>query len=335
MRPVVALLQSRPETVIEDYVRLLDLLSGFTDLPASEIIIAAKAGNKEGPVGQTCPPWQLDGCVHSLTAKWEDPTELSFVAVKKSGVSVKLPQSAQSWKPVLERSNLSLMSEQNLVASPYRPITNVPALVQSLAGGLSFSPHFEGKRLVLLSTLELENSGQLEAGVSGLCSLLAPEKKSFNKVPGIEVKAELVQLAQEVFSSIHVVCDLTVMSIQRNGSDKVPLIRNILVAGNDPIAVDSVLAKMVGLSPAQTPWHQLCQNRQAGTSDLDRINILGEPELLDLDFQIPEDTFASGGAHKRWLPGALWNRLTGRSSGSDNSSTNSSWAGLFRDYCKE
>ncbi len=333
MRPVVALLKARPETITEDYSRLL----GLVDLEASEdrtdLLLATEARQRTWFPGLVCPPWQIEGFLESLSGQEKAvPPQASLIPVTDSGPMPRKSGQKWGWEEILARGSVATMDGGDHEAVSYRPESLLPALEGVLPGGIRISPQCRGKDLVLLSTLGIEPGGGLKANFSLLDSFLAADRKTGGRIPEAEVLAEVVGLAREVFSSVFVVTDATIWSLARRGGTRVPLVRNLLVAGNDIVAVDSVLAKLVGKNPADLPWLGLCESRGLGVADLAKISIVGEPECLDLDFHIPEDTFASGNPLFGLSPGALWSRLLGRGHGIGKAPANSAWAKLFRQY---
>jgi hypothetical protein len=333
MRPVVALLSARPETIAEDYRRLFEL-AGLNPLEQSgPLILAAEARNKSWIPGTVCSPWQLEAVCQSLAGAREDEgIGPQLLPVGDSGPLATFSPREKGWSDILERFSLQPMKAEQLAAVPYRPDSLLPALEGSLPQGLRLSPHFRGKNLMLLSALELGPGGDLRANLSLLTSLLVAKIKAEGRIPQSEILAEIVGLAREVFQGISAVTDATVLSVARRGGVQLPLVRNLLIAGTDPVAVDSTLTKLAGLKPADSPWLRLCQDRGLGVADPARIKIVGEPEWLDLDFKIPEDTFATGMAASRWMPKVLLNQIPGFKAGVGARPLESAWDRLFRDF---
>lgn len=331
MRPVVAIVSTRPETVPADYQRLFEL-AGFAGSEGLDApIIAAEARSGGFAPGLSCPPWQLDAALKLMDDIHVEKTGLPLlVPVKSTGPSSNLRE--LHWDDILDRHNSEKMDSHILTPAPFRPGVLLPALEGVLPRGFQISPHMRGKNLLLLSTMGLGSGGVLEANVALLDSFLATNRKTDSKIPLAEVFAEIIGLAQHVFSSLAVVTDATVISVVRRGGARVPLVRNLLVAGTDPVAVDAVLLRLAGLDAADCPWLQLCQDRGLGVADLGGMSLVGETEWLDLDFRLPEDTFASGNLAAKWAPGEILKRIAGRQSGTTGPTPDSAWDRLFRDY---
>ena len=56
-----------------------------------------------------------------------------------------------------------------------------------------------------------------------------------------------------------------------------PVEMNIVIAGRDPVAVDAVGATVMGISPSEVKHLLLAEEKGLGTSDLNQIEIVGEP----------------------------------------------------------
>jgi len=56
-----------------------------------------------------------------------------------------------------------------------------------------------------------------------------------------------------------------------------PVEMNLVIAGKDPVAVDAVGAAVMGIPPADVKYLLLAEKKGLGTSDLNQIEIVGEP----------------------------------------------------------
>jgi hypothetical protein len=70
--------------------------------------------------------------------------------------------------------------------------------------------------------------------------------------------------------------------------------RNVILAGRDPVAVDAVASRLAGADPRRVPWLRLCGERGLGEHHPDRIRVVGQERLLDLDFAMPPHTLVAG-----------------------------------------
>ena len=56
----------------------------------------------------------------------------------------------------------------------------------------------------------------------------------------------------------------------------IPRIKNYLLAGYDQVAVDAIVAKMMGFEPLQLPAIKMAHDEGLGCGDVDQIEIIGE-----------------------------------------------------------
>src|SRR5659263_248680 len=138
----------------------------------------------------------------------------------------------------------------------------------------------------------------------GLTLFTGGVKNNFGCITGLN-KAKMHLRAQdpETFSQMLVDLlgivqpDLTVMDavlgMEGNGpSNGTPKQVNAILASIDPVALDAVACKMIGIDPLMVPSTRLAHEQGIGTGDISHINIVGE-SLADLqidDFKFPSGT---------------------------------------------
>jgi hypothetical protein len=240
------------------------------------------------------------------------------------------PARSWAWESVLARRGAVQSTSSDMGRAPYHSERPLPALTAALPDGLSFPPNLQGQAVLLLPVSRMLPGWPL-AGSAALLQGMHGRLRRHLKVPLSEVRAECVALARETFSSLGAVMDATVWSIaRRTGYEAVA--RNVLLAGNDPIAVDAVAARLAGLEPRLIPWLRLCGERNLGAVAESDIELKGSVELLDLDFQVSPDTLGSAGMNPltRSDGGLLWRlwrkpRLLGKHKSSP-------WGRLFQEY---
>jgi len=155
----------------------------------------------------------------------------------------------------------------------------------------------------------------------GLTLFTGGVKNNFGCVTGLN-KAKMHLRAQdpETFSQMLVDLlgivrpELTVMDavvgMEGNGpSNGTPRKVNAILASCDPVALDAVACKMIGIDPFIVPSTRLAHEQGMGTGDISHIEVLGE-ELKDMqikDFQLPSGTasFFRARGLMRFLRGML------------------------------
>ncbi len=138
----------------------------------------------------------------------------------------------------------------------------------------------------------------------GLTLFTGGVKNNFGCVTGLnKVKMHLRAQDPETFSQMLVdllgivLPELTVMDavvgMEGNGpGNGTPKQVNAILASKDPVALDAVACKMVGIDPFMVPSTRLAHEQGMGVGDLSCINIVGE-DIKDMQingFQLPSGT---------------------------------------------
>jgi hypothetical protein len=203
------------------------------------------------------------------------------------------------------------------------PSTPLPALGASLTGGFAVPGGIIGKPLVLLPVPRLDSRWLIDGAVSLCADLMVGPRRPPQRIPFSEVVAESLALAREQTQIVGAVTDGVVWGVRGEDGRKHGLLRNILLAGKDPLAVDAVAARLAGLELRQLPWMQLSQDRRLGWCEERQIEITGRKDFAGLDFEFPAGTFASEGKASSILgwPGKMLGRLSRRSNKDEFSSS--------------
>lgn len=308
MRSIVSIVATRPETTCEDYRRALDLADiSPADLGPSPVLLARTSDTP----GFFSPPWQLHGVLDFLADNEETPGARVFPVSGKEAATAGTSRTEPGWAAVLERFGSGLVSVPERELKPLRVGVPLPALGAVLPNGFAAPPLLSGSVGLLLPTAVLNQRWQIAGNVALLNNLLAGKTRSDKRIPRSEIIAEAVGLAAQALDSMISVMDATVWGVYGEDGKAHPLIRNVVLAGRDPVAVDAVAARLAGLDPRRIPWLQLCADRGLGEVDPAKIMVKGRTDLLDLDFQFPKGTFSSGpgtGSVLSW-PGRMLGRL--------------------------
>ncbi|MEZ5401779.1 MAG: DUF362 domain-containing protein [Bryobacteraceae bacterium] len=87
---------------------------------------------------------------------------------------------------------------------------------------------------------------------------------------------------------------------------------NLVLAGEDPVAIDSLVARLLGYNPWDIEFLHMAAKREMGTRDLDQVDVLGaDPDPLRRRWVKPKAWF--GRANRQWrvtadpnAPAASW-----------------------------
>jgi hypothetical protein len=98
-----------------------------------------------------------------------------------------------------------------------------------------------------------------------------------------EVLVDLVLMQKELHPGIFSVMDGTVCGDGAGPRTMVPKVKNVILAGADSVAIDSIAAKIMGFEPMDIPYIRMCHEMGLGVGDPGEIEVIGE-DISGLNF---------------------------------------------------
>lgn len=322
MRPLVALVEARPETVAEDYRRAL-ALAGLDRAPAAgpRAVVAALDGGAWRP-GRSCPPWQVAA---ALTATAATSPDGSVTVAAAGPTGPRAWPTGAAWDRAAAGHRL-VESTAGAMPVPWRPREQLASL-EAAGGSLTIPAALRRRPLLVLAAADLVSPWRLEGACATAGRLVLGGHPARRGVPAPEVRCETVAALREAFGSVAGVIDGTVWHVGPRGR---ALARHVVIAGDDALAVDAVALRLAGLLPRDVPWLRACAERGLGAVEPGDMRLVGQVELLSLDFALPAPEVARprpGGALAR-----LWPR---KRRGRDGGGAGGPWAALHADWAAQ
>ncbi|HOX25252.1 MAG TPA: hypothetical protein PLL30_13275 [Candidatus Krumholzibacteria bacterium] len=250
MDTTVALVRTRPETVLADYARLLRLAglgepAGGGARPPIALLLEP-AAPRERPAA-TCPPWQLDGVIRALLGAGWPADELAAIAPAARGGGA---DARRAWRGVLADCG---------VDSTLQP---PPAADR-------------GRVHLVLSGLRTHRSLGVSAALLAAAAHLLPpaQRRDLDWRPDVLAAAWRRQTAPPIVGAV---VDATVCGDGPAPALQVPVAAHLLLAGRDAVAVDVVAAQLLGCAPRTLPLTRAMAAAGLGCDDLARIAIAGD-----------------------------------------------------------
>ena len=338
MRAVVALVEARPETIIEDYDRVIEL-AGLAEVLADGPVVLVPQTRPGGWFpGAGSPPWQLDGVLTWLAKHQGSPrgpgghrgrTPVVLPASPAGG-----PASAAgwAWEDVMARHGAEPASEHFRHPRSFRAEPALPALEVALPRGLSLPAGLRDRATLLLPVPALEAVRPVTGAMALLCSLLAPDLRKADRESAGEILADVIRFARQALPGLGVVMDAVLWQVGHRPATHRPVARNILLAGRDPVAVDAVAARLAGRNTGRDPWFRLCRDQGLGAVRDGDIRLTGRADLLDLDFGVPDRITAQAAVGWDRIPLSDFFRHAFKRSSLLKRHARTPWGGLFGAY---
>jgi len=336
MRAVVALVETGPETIIEDYARVMDLAGlarGSGEDPWA-LVPVARSGSWLPGAGT--PPWQLDGVL-----AWLDKVAASGSMASRERVPVVHPVSvgksaataeAWSWADVLARRGAEIASAHFRSTRAFRPEPGLPDLEAALSQGLMMPNGLRERATLLLPVPVLGSEILLRGAVDLLTGLLAAGLSTTAKVGNLAARGDVLRFANQALPWLGVVMDAVLWQVGPRPGTSPVVARNILLAGRDPVAVDATAVRLAGRDPERDAWFRLCRDQDLGAVRTGDIRLKGHTELLGRDFGVPAGFTEKGALDWARRPLDLVMEKAFRQSAQVKRFARTPWGRLYDDY---
>jgi uncharacterized protein (DUF362 family) len=313
-RSKVAVLRTRPETVLSDYHRLMNL-ADYQEVIARDADTALKINISWHFFFPGCSttPWQLEGVIR---------------AMKQDGYSSELIHGCHNRTVVIdahfgERENKQLNVIQahdlrNIHIYEGEDWINVREAVGDLADkflvlnkvypdGFMIPRRFIGENIIHLPTVKTHvfttTTGAMKNAFGGLLN----ERRHWTHPVIHETLVDLLMIQKKIHRGVFAVMDGTFAGDGPGPRCMAPYVKNVLLASADQVAIDAVAAKLMGFDPMQMKYIRMAHDLGLGCGDPREIEIVGDLDAAKENWHFvgpfQKMTFASRMQHKiYWGP---------------------------------
>ncbi len=284
MASPVAVLRTRPETVVEDYGRLLRLvkydqvLSRDTDL----ILKLNLSWTKYFPACSS-QPWQVDGILKTLIDDGYDRQRILPVENKTVVTNPHAGCRNNRWLPVLQRHGVGFtaLPEVEWRVYPFKsPLLKLNAIFPE---GIQIPAMFVGKNVLHAPTVKTHGHTTTTGAVKNAFGGLLKEVRHYAHEFIHEVMVDLMYMQRELHPVILAVMDGTVMGDGAGPRTLVPRPGNLILASADQVAIDAIAARIMGFDPLAIPYLRMCHERGLGVAAPRDIEIVGDEDAAQVN----------------------------------------------------
>jgi uncharacterized protein (DUF362 family) len=273
----VAVLRTRPETVVADYGRLMRLVKYDQVLPREQDLIVKLnlSWTKYFPACSS-QPWQVDGV---LTTLREDGYERRRIFPVENKTVVTNPVEGcrnNKWSPVLERHGLPFIPLPDVEWTVYRFKSPLLKLNRIFPEGIEIPKMYVGKNICQLPTMKTHGHSQTTGAIKNSFGGLLKEVRHYAHEYMHEVLVDLMYMQRELHPRIFAVMDGTVMGDGAGPRTMIPREGNLILASSDQVAIDAIAAKIMGFDPLAIRYLAMCHERGLGVADPRDIEIVGD-----------------------------------------------------------
>lgn len=295
--PKVAIVYTKPKTVLQDISELMHLADYQSFLPnfSSTLLKINISWQHYYPACSTT-PWQLEGVIKTLL----DNGYKDLIPAHNGTVVVDPVMGAINNKhtPVEQKYGLKsvFLDFKPVKWIQYKPKSEMLVLNNIFPEGIQIPELFLGKNIVHLPTIKTHVFTTLTGAMKNAFGGLLNRKRHWTHSVIHETLVDLLTIQREIHTGMFAVSDGTFAGDGPGPRAMRWHQKNVMLASSDQVAIDAVSAKMMGFNPMSIKFIRLAHEMNLGCGDLDKIDVIGDDiSQVNWNFSRNENTFASKG----------------------------------------
>jgi uncharacterized protein (DUF362 family) len=307
-RGKVAVLRTTPETVLEDYGRLMELAGFKESLPKDrETLLKINISWQTWYPACSTAPWQLEGVVQALqTAGYEN-----LIGAHNNTVVVDayVGEKNNKHKYVTDKYGLRNVHlyEPQINWVRYEPKQPFLVLDEVYPEDVYIPEIFIERNIVQLPSIKTHVFTTITGAMKNAFGGLLGKKRHWTHSVIHETLVDLLMIQQDIHPGLFAVMDGTFAGDGPGPRAMRCYEKDIILASADQVAIDALSAHLQGFDPLSLPFIRIAHEMGLGVGDPKQIEIVGEDQdwVMSQNWHfVQEDTFASRGQkaiYQGWL----------------------------------
>ena len=294
-KPTVAVVYTRPETVLDDIQHAMELAGVRSALPADiETLLKINISWQHYYPACSSTPWQLDGVIRALRNAGYD----RLTPVHNGTVVVDPREGAVNNKHevVTESHGLESVFLEDVEWVDFVPKSEMLVLDKVYPNGFQIPRMLMDKNIVHLPTVKTHVFTTMTGAMKNAFGGLLNYQRHWTHSVIHETLVDLLRIQKEIHPGIFAVTDGTFAGDGPGPRAMRWHTKNVILASADQVAIDAVSAKLMGFDPMSIPFIRLADEHGLGRGAFSEIDVVGEDiEEVNWGFSATENTFASRG----------------------------------------
>ena len=285
----VAVIRTKPETVLGDYQRLCELagIREALDPSATTILKDNISWHLLYPSSNTT-PWQLEGTIMGLKAAGFD--DLVDVHNKTVVTIADLGDKYNKFGPVLTKYGIPKkynFDPADMTWVKYEPRAKMAVLDKVFPEGIHLPDFFFGKNIVHLPTVKTHSYTVTTGAMKNAFGGLLNTHRHYTHTWIHDTLVDLLAIQKEIHTGVFATMDGTTAGSGPGPRTLVPHQKDVILASSDQVAIDAVSARMMGFDPMKIQYIAHATERGLGQGDPREIEIVGMPEVAEERWNFP------------------------------------------------
>jgi uncharacterized protein (DUF362 family) len=298
----VAVLRTSPETVVEDYGRLMRLAGYQEALPMDhDTLLKINISWQTWYPACSTTPWQLDGVINTLLEDGYDPATIMGAHNRTVVVDSYVGEVNNGHKQIVVDKyglrNVHLYEPQ-IEWVIYEPKAEMLALHDVYPDGIRIPKLFFDRNIIQLPTVKTHVFTTITGAMKNAFGGLLSERRHWTHAVIHKTVVDLLAIQQEIHSGLFAVMDGTFAGDGPGPRAMRWHEKDVILASADQVAIDAVSAKLQGFDPMSLEFIALADQRGLGVGRPREIEIVGDADVMEESWGfVREDTFASKGQY--------------------------------------
>ncbi|MBS1251376.1 MAG: hypothetical protein MAG451_00409 [Anaerolineales bacterium] len=297
-RGKVAILRTRPETVVEDYGRLMQLAGYREALPQDkETLLKINISWDTWYPACSTAPWQLEGVIQELQG-----AGYALAGVHNDTVVVDTSDGEvnNKHKYVTDKYDVPCVYtyKPGVEWIRYEPEEPFLVLDEVYPEGVYIPKVLYDSNVVQLPTVKTHVFTTITGAIKNAFGGLLHRKRHWTHAVIHETLVDLLQIQQDIHTGLFAVMDGTFAGDGPGPRAMRWHEKDVILASADQVAIDAVSAKLQGFDPMSLRFIRLAHDKGLGVGDPREIEIVGDAEIAEESWGfVQQQTFASKGQH--------------------------------------
>jgi uncharacterized protein (DUF362 family) len=295
----VAVLRTTPETVLDDYKRLMHM-ADYGKYLHKDKDTALKINISWHVFYPACSttPWQLDGVIRTMLEDGYRRELIHGCHNRTVVVDAKLGEVNNKQRQVVVGKyglrNVHLYENERWIK--YEPKGEMLVLNDIYPHGIYIPERFNGENIIHLPTMKTHVFTTMTGAMKNAFGGLLQERRHWTHSVIHETLVDLLTIQKEIHPGIFAVMDGTFAGDGPGPRCMRPHVKNYILASADQVAIDAVAAKMMGFDPMSLDFIRIAHEKGLGCGVVEELEIVGEDvSAVNWHFEGSKDTFASRG----------------------------------------
>lgn len=292
----VAVLKTQPETVLEDYRRLMELAEFEAALPKEyETLLKINISWQTWYPACSTAPWQLEGVIRTLQA-----AGYKLIGAHNDTVVVNTADGEVNNKHKFITDQYSVpciyLYKPEVRWVRYEPKRPFLVLDKIYPEGVEIPQAFIGKNIVHLPTVKTHVFTTITGAMKNAFGGLLHRKRHWTHSVIHDTLVDLLMIQQDIHPGIFAVMDGTFAGDGPGPRAMRWHEKDIILASADQVAIDAISARLQGFDPMSIRFIRKAHEMGLGVGDPRQIQIVGYDIEQEPAWNFKqEDTFASRG----------------------------------------